>query len=244
MTNTHKSIVGDHANDRTGDGNMPSPTTLISYVSFCMLNHEVQALKFTSLWSSYYLGPVHDDVLSLLTATHQKDRQTANLWRKAVNSKPGQTDKLARPVNWSELAIPLHKMNWLAFLSGNGPVETTVDSEPAQLGGYKMSETEGSTFPDVADAPLTRVGGHSRNEPINQGVPKGTIIAWAWLTTFYIAIAEAAKSQFCRNMIIHGNCKFEGKGCAFRHDRVSIKFSMILNISKPGYGASATTPEK
>ena len=35
-----------------------------------------------------------------------------------------------------------------------------------------------------------------------------------------LAVTEAAKDKMCRNLYIYGYCKFEGKGCAFRHDRV------------------------
>jgi hypothetical protein len=42
-----------------------------------------------------------------------------------------------------------------------------------------MSEIEGPTVADAADAPPPRVGGNGRNEAANQGVPKGTAIAWA-----------------------------------------------------------------
>jgi PAB-dependent poly(A)-specific ribonuclease subunit 3 len=37
-----------------------------------------------------------------------------------------------------------------------------------------------------------------------------------------IAITEAAKDKMCRNLYIYGYCKYEGKGCAFRHDRVCV----------------------
>ncbi|PKC03691.1 hypothetical protein RhiirA5_363012 [Rhizophagus irregularis] len=30
-----------------------------------------------------------------------------------------------------------------------------------------------------------------------------------------------SKTRTCRNLIIHGYCKYEGKGCEFNHDLVS-----------------------
>ena len=36
----------------------------------------------------------------------------------------------------------------------------------------------------------------------------------------YAAAAEAAKNKMCKNVTIYGYCRYEGKGCAFRHDRV------------------------
>jgi len=36
----------------------------------------------------------------------------------------------------------------------------------------------------------------------------------------YAAVAEAAKNKMCKNVTIYGYCRYEGKGCAFRHDRV------------------------
>lgn len=36
------------------------------------------------------------------------------------------------------------------------------------------------------------------------------------------AVTDAAKDKMCRNLYIYGYCKYEGKGCAFRHDRVCV----------------------
>jgi hypothetical protein len=43
--------------------------------------------------------------------------------------------------------------------------------------------------------------------------------------TGVVAVAEAARNQICKNLYIHGECKFQGKGCAFRHDVVLISKS-------------------
>ena len=53
-------------------------------------------------------------------------------------------------------------------------------------------------------------------------VPKGTKILTLMGdgTNSVVAVAEAARNQICRNLYIHGECKFQGKGCAFRHDVV------------------------
>ena len=81
-----------------------------------------------------------------------------------------------------------------------------------------MAENGGIT---VADHPIPETtttpprGGRSTT---NSGVPKGVLSYRSMLTSQ--AIAESAKNKLCKNVQIHGYCRYEGKGCAFRHDRV------------------------
>jgi hypothetical protein len=50
----------------------------------------------------------------------------------------------------------------------------------------------------------------------------------------------------CRNMYIHGYCRFEGKGCAFRHDRVSLILLLrcFLTSLQPNPESLTAAPEK
>ena len=59
----------------------------------------------------------------------------------------------------------------------------------------------------------------------NPSVPKGMLprsgCVGGLLYVCAAAVAEAAKNKMCKNVTIYGFCRYEGKGCAFRHDRVS-----------------------
>jgi hypothetical protein len=72
--------------------------------------------------------------------------------------------------------------------------DSSTESPDAQLRRAKLSPTAGSF----------------------SNVPKGS----ALIKSLTVAVTQAAKDQMCRNLYIYGNCKYEGKGCAFRHDRV------------------------
>jgi hypothetical protein len=80
---------------------------------------------------------------------------------------------------------------------------------------------------DIAEGPPVRLQQQSK---VSTGppavVPKGTtntqLLNVLEANTGVIAVAEAARNQICKNLYIHGECKFQGKGCAFRHDVVLI----------------------
>ena len=76
---------------------------------------------------------------------------------------------------------------------------------------------------DIANATPPRSSGNGKPAPANPGLPKGTLgSSLRNLTDEPLAVTEAAKDKLCRNLYIYGYCKYEGKGCAFRHDRVCL----------------------
>jgi hypothetical protein len=84
-----------------------------------------------------------------------------------------------------------------------------------------MAENGEPNTTEIKDT-MPRVGGGGNGrQAASSGLPKG-IYPQNLETLSYgsLAVTEAAKDKMCRNLYIYGYCKFEGKGCAFRHDRV------------------------
>jgi hypothetical protein len=85
-----------------------------------------------------------------------------------------------------------------------------------------MADYDTQTAAAPAEAQQPRAHGQSSTGRPNPTVPKGGHHSnkLQVLTFACVAVAEAAKNKMCKNVTIYGYCRYEGKGCAFRHDRV------------------------
>lgn len=87
-----------------------------------------------------------------------------------------------------------------------------------------MAENGGSQIIEVPEVTPSKAAATGRPHGNPAAIPKGTdsFYVCGRELTRGIAITEAAKDKMCRNLYIYGYCKYEGKGCAFRHDRVCV----------------------
>jgi hypothetical protein len=86
-----------------------------------------------------------------------------------------------------------------------------------------MAENGAGAIPEVGNgAPPPAQKNIASKGPSSAGLPKGTSLDSNGLGHLLIraALTDAAKDRMCRNLYIYGFCRYEGKGCAFRHDRV------------------------
>lgn len=85
-----------------------------------------------------------------------------------------------------------------------------------------MAENGAPQISEVAEVLPSKGPATGRLQASPAAIPKGTdsLYGCGRALTTGIAITEAAKDKMCRNLYIYGYCKYEGKGCAFRHDRV------------------------
>lgn len=87
-----------------------------------------------------------------------------------------------------------------------------------------MAENGGAQITEVAEVTPSKGAATGRPQGSPAPIPKGmdSLYGCERALTRGVAITEAAKDKMCRNLYIYGYCKYEGKGCAFRHDRVCI----------------------
>lgn len=82
-----------------------------------------------------------------------------------------------------------------------------------------------------------------RRRLIRQGAPQvGHLFGCSALAYPLAAAAASKNTKPCRNISIHGFCKFQGKGCEYNHDIVR-RFTVLMRpLSYAAQPTNAQTP--
>ena len=94
-----------------------------------------------------------------------------------------------------------------------------VTSPPPEIATMAISATSPTSYPRAS---------RRRRRPTRQGAPQVGHFVDSYALAHPLAAAAASKNtKPCRNISIHGFCKFQGKGCEYNHDLVR-RFTALM----------------